>query len=324
MSFGIIGDFRAEKVSGVSAFSGGLGTWFKKAINWPNSEAIHDYGSSVTIGIVDSGYTPTPGLPEPVYTSVFGYKEVTDNAEHGTHVFSVLNDIAPNATFMICRVLDGNGNGMPSQIAKGIVDLVDAGADIINVSIGGPGKDKPVLNAVKYAEEKGVLIVAASGNTGKKQKMYPAAFEQVVAVGGINKHFELSSISTTGDQIDLVAPCEGILVRRPNGDYMTVRGTSFAAPIVSGVAALTIDHFLLHHGRKPSLEELKNSLMNNAEDLGILGWDNRYGHGLTKVRFHKEQKALKVEPPKWMNTLTKLLGWGFRYWLKRQIDKVTL
>ena len=130
---------------------------------------------------------------------------------------------------MPLKVLNGSGGG--------ILWAADHGAQVINLSLGGAAPSVTLQDAVLYAYNKGILLVAASGNNGGAQVLYPARYPEVMAVGATNFSNQPSSISNYGPEVDVAAPGENIYSLWPGG-YFTQSGTSMSAPFVSGLAAI--------------------------------------------------------------------------------------
>jgi uncharacterized repeat protein (TIGR02543 family) len=132
-----------------------------------------------------------------------------------------------------------------------------------------------MIDALKYAEANEVLVIAATGNDGTLGVKYPAAYEQTIAVSAIDQTQTITSFSNFGEQVDLSAPGSQIITTAINNGYVSSSGTSFAAPQVSGVAALIYSHF-----GNISLNEIKARLFLTSIDLGSNGKDNYYGYGM--------------------------------------------
>ena len=154
---------------------------------------------------------------------------------------------------------------------------VDNGANIINMSLGGVGASIVLADAINYALENNVTVIAAAGNDGRDQINYPAAFPGVIAVGSTNSQDEVSSFSTRGEHLSVSAPGEDIwsLDTFDNNGYLTLDGTSMAAPFVSGVAALLMQK----HGTALTPGQIRGMLEATAVDRGAAGYDDAYGHG---------------------------------------------
>ena len=237
-----------------------------------------------------------------------GVAAVGDTDGHGTAVTAVIAEctnnnkgvasLSPGATIMPVKVLDDFGQSTSSVVAAGIDWATDNGADIINLSLGNPlcpwPCDDPVLNAaIDAAVTAGVLIIAASGNDGGSVA-YPANHPDVVGVGAVGADGLITSYSSRGPDIDLVAPGgdlaqdlnsdgdpDGILVESFDSfgwDYFYWDGTSFAAPIVTAVAAMVMEL-----SPEAPAAAVRAALEVTAIDKGAAGFDNTYGHGLVNA-----------------------------------------
>ena len=248
-------------------------------------------GDAVKIAVLDTGVTKVGDLSGAVvggWNYVSNTGNANDDSGHGTTVASIIAARGGNGAGMAggcwgcvilpVKVLDRNGNGYDSVIAKGIVYAVDQGAKIINMSLGGPGYSKALSDAVVYANRKGVLVVAAAGNAGRtasrNTKMYPAAFTDVVAVGatarGSDARAAFSSYNKAGDSwVDMAAP--GVITGMDrDGVYHTDQeGTSFAAPMVAGAAGLIKSAHPTYTGWS-----LQLALLSSARPIG--SW-NKHG-----------------------------------------------
>ncbi len=256
--------------------------------------------SSEVIAVVDTGvdhlHPDLAGRTVPGYNVVNPAEPPTDYpitnppsfGGHGTRVAGVAAANTNNGTgiagaawtgsIMPIKVFRTNGIALDSDIATGLVWAVDHGARVINLSLGGPG-DSPVLHeAIRYATDNGALVVAAGGNSADDTPQYPAAFPEVLAVGATDSAGVLTSFSTRGDWIDIAAPGYKITSTIPSSDrrlYLSGDGTSFSAPMVSGVAALV-------RARFPALTpaQVHARLRETTRDAGPHGIDQFYGHGI--------------------------------------------
>ncbi|MEO1163563.1 MAG: S8 family serine peptidase [Chloroflexota bacterium] len=211
-------------------------------------------GRTVTVAVIDSGICANhPDLQGRItagYDFVDDDNDPNDTFGHGCGVAGVIAantnngigiaGIAPNVQIMPLRVLDNLGLGSYSNIANAIIYAVDNGADIINLSLAGPTSSVMLEAAVAYAVDSGVVVIAAAGNFGQPNAFYPAAYPSVIAVASIDPvTFERSSFSNYGADVDVLAPGRDILTTNLVGDYEFVSGTSFAAPIVAGITAMS-------------------------------------------------------------------------------------
>ena len=229
--------------------------WGLNVIGAPDAWlALPEDAPKVRVAVIDSGVCA--GHPDLAGRVLAGYDFVDndtapdDTFGHGCAVSGVIAanidngegiaGVAPNAQIMPLRVLDGQGVGTYSDVAAAIVYAADQGADVINLSLGGPNASSLLADAVRYAVQRDVLVIAAAGNTGREGVLYPAAYSEVIAVGSIDPDLQCSSFSTYGPQIAVLAPGRGILTTNRAGSYTALNGTSMAAPHVSGAAAILI------------------------------------------------------------------------------------
>ncbi|MGJ3237479.1 MAG: S8 family serine peptidase [Anaerolineae bacterium] len=208
----------------------------------------------VVVAVIDSGicsnHPDLQGRILPGYDFVDDDNDPADVFGHGCGVAGVIAansnnnigiaGIAPNVQIMPLRVLDSVGLGSYSSIANAIIYAVDNGADIINLSLAGPAPSAILEAAVAYAVDSGVVVIAAAGNFAREGAFYPAAYPSVIAVGSIDPvTLAQSSFSNFGADIDVWAPGRDILTTNMLGDYEFASGTSFAAPIVAGITAMS-------------------------------------------------------------------------------------
>lgn len=161
---------------------------------------------------------------------------VDEAAGHGTHVAGAVLAVAPDARVLPVRVLSSDGTGFVFPVAEGIRHAVDAGADVINLSLGTPA-DSELLAEVLEDVAEDVTVVASAGNTGTTQRIYPAASEDVLSVASVGPTDQRSVFSTFG-WVDVAAPGEQVVSAYLDGTFAAWDGTSMAAPLVSGQAAL--------------------------------------------------------------------------------------
>ncbi|TKK77026.1 hypothetical protein FDA38_29940 [Kribbella jiaozuonensis] len=249
-----------------------------------------------TVAVLDTGVDA--GHPDLVGHLVAGYNATSpnrgpiDDNGHGTMTLGIIAAAANNGVgvagvgwnvkAMPVKVLDSNGGGYDVDIAEGIDWAAAHGAKVINMSLGGPG-DNPVLHdAVKRAVAGGVTVVVAAGNSGTDELQYPAAYPEAIAVAATNAGGVLTDFSSYGDWVDVAAPGWNILSTGARNltppeyaPYWYCTGTSCSAPIVTGIAALVKNKW-------PSFtpDQVAQRLEVLARDAGPRGIDPYYGHGI--------------------------------------------
>ena len=207
--------------------------------------------ATVTIAIIDSGvdlsHADIAAKIVPGYDFVNGDAIPQDDNGHGTHVAGIaaasgnngvgVAGVSWGARIMPIKVLNAGGGGSFADVAAGIVWAADNGAQVINLSLGGASSSTTLQDAVNYAYGKGVVLVAAAGNTGSGLILYPARYPNVIAVGAVDNTNNHAGFSNFGPELDLVAPGASIY-STVIGGYGFKSGTSMAAPYVSGLAAI--------------------------------------------------------------------------------------
>ncbi len=252
----------------------------------------------VTIAIVDTGVDLSSPDLAPILLPgknfiTPGMQPQDDSTNgHGSHVAGIaaaatnngigMAGVAAGVRILPAKVLDANGAGDDTVVAAGIVWAVDQGARVVNLSMdGAPMNPCPsvMTDAVAYARSKGAVVVAASGNNGSSVGC-PARIPGVLAVGAVDKDGVVWQGSDRGPELGLVAPGVAIVSIKPTdpGGYGTLTGTSMAAPMVSGAAAILAM-------AAPSLSEsaIRAALTSTAHDLGPPGRDDTYGAGIVDV-----------------------------------------
>jgi thermitase len=261
------------------------------AIRAPQGWDLSTGSSSATIAVVDSGvdlnHPELTGKLVPGYDFVAGDDNPQDEYGHGTHVAGIaaassnnhrgIAGVSWGAKIMPVRVLDASGNGYFSDVANGIIWAADHGAQVINLSLGGPFPSATLEDAINYALAKDVIVVAASGNNYSGSILYPARYDGVIAVGATDRLNIKADFSNYGNEIDLVAPGVDIYSLAIGNSYVSMSGTSMATPQVAGLAAILVSI----PGNQAS--RVEGQMKSTALDLGATGWDLYYGYGLIQM-----------------------------------------
>jgi serine protease len=254
--------------------------WHLVQIGMPEAWKLAD-GAGVVVAVIDTGiayenfkkFHRVPDLAQTEFTKGYDFVADSEHADddhgHGTHVAGTIAQstnngigvagVAPRAILMPLKVLSASGSGSVGGIADAIHYAADHGAKVINMSLGGRFRSKVLEKAVKYAHDKGVVVVCAAGNDGANRVSYPAAYPGAIAVAATQFDETTTFYSNAGKEIDIAAPGgntqvdqngdgmpDGVLqntivIGDPSRDgYFPFMGTSMASPHVAGVAALVV------------------------------------------------------------------------------------
>lgn len=266
------------------------GQWGSHRVGLPQAWDTTTGAQEVIVAIIDTGLNKD--LPDFAGRIVYpcsveegepqtAWPHWQDLHGHGTGVAGVAVAQGNNGTGIagvawnvkIMPVKMGNDRVIASVLVRGIEWAVDHGADVINISFTGDESSKAEEEAIRYALDRGVVVVAAGGNKVGQPIGYPAALPGVIGVSATDDRDLLYS-SSAGSGLDMAAPGSKIVTYDAQKLRLT-HGTSFAAPMVSGVVALMLS---IDPGLTPT--KVGSILANTAEDLGPPGWDQGYGWGL--------------------------------------------
>ena len=275
-------------------------------------------GTGVVVAVIDTGVSGTSSgkgqacrdFGSTTFTAGYDFvnrdTDPYDDHGHGTHVAGTIAEATNNsegvaglaygATIMPLKVLSASGSGTSADIADAIRWAADKGANVINMSLGSPFPDAVIRSACTYAFKKGVVIVAAAGNSGKQGVGYPAAYSECIAVSSVGPSGKLAGYSSWGKQVALAAPGGDIggysdrdesagILQNTNlpvefggqGDgYYAFQGTSMASPHVAAAAAL-----VMAQGIKDPVKVRKALTESAAKVTG--GDVKKYGAGILNV-----------------------------------------
>ena len=280
--------------------------WHMQMVNAPFAWKFSQ-GRGAVVAVIDTGvaWKKTDGFVAcedlaqtrivPGYDFVNRNKLALDDNAHGTHVAGTIAQstnngvgvcgMAPQAAIMPVKVLSGAGSGRVSDIADGIRFAADHGANVINMSLGGPMPAKAMARAVTYAQHKGVLVCCAAGNEHRSNVGYPAGYEESFVVAALDAKGELAWYSNYGKRVDIAAPggdtrsdangdgvVDGVYqntikMRHPEEQgYYAFQGTSMATPHVAGAAAVLVGQGVT------SPNALKRILRTSAQNKS---WNNK-------------------------------------------------
>ncbi|MFZ3372300.1 MAG: S8 family peptidase, partial [Desulfitobacteriaceae bacterium] len=247
-------------------------------------------GDPIKVAVVDTGIdTGHPDLDQNVkggYSCVSYTTSYKDDNGHGSHVAGIIGatnnqigviGVGPNIDLYAVKVLDRKGNGYISNIIKGLEWCITNNMQVVNMSLGSSSYSQTLADAVKKVYLANIVQVAAAGNSGGAVG-YPAALDEVIAVGATDNADMLAYFSSRGIQVDIAAPGVNVFSTYKGSTYATLSGTSMASPHVAGAAALVIAS-----GKATTPDSVKSRLEATATDLGTDGRDIYYGSGLINV-----------------------------------------
>lgn len=269
--------------------------WNVRMIHAENKAKKQQGAKKVKIAILDSGVDWGNDINLAYQTSLVpGEEEMTqmfmDGSGHGSSVASLIaasdngegiTGINPNAEIYSYRVL-GDGNKAPiSRVVEAIYMAINHKVNIINMSFGISEYSEALEKAVQDATDAGILVIAAAGNTGSDGVQYPAAYDEVMAVGAVDKNGSVEQYSAKGEELDLVAPGELVRTTGFIGSEEVVSGTSLAAPQVAAAASLIME-------KNPSASPaFVRGLLN--ETANLYGESKAYGSGLLDAEYALQQ-----------------------------------
>ena len=252
----------------------------------------------LVIAIVDTGIDLDH--PDLAGRIVGGWNVYDDNADysdvhgHGTQVAGVVAAATDNqlgvagvtwdCPILAVRASDPDGKASARHVAAGILWALNNGARVINVSFAPLWSNRVVRAAATEAFNRGSLVIISTGNEG--QSTQSRGYSEAIFVGAVNSSGEIASFSDRGPCVDLVAPGTAIRTTGDGGSYAMANGTSFAAPIIAGVAALG---WSVNPDLRPVT--IAAALQDTAVDLGSVGKDPVYGYGLVDAAAAVDEAA---------------------------------
>ena len=291
--------------------------WGMTKIQAPDAWNISQ-GETVKIAILDTGVDQDhPDLAAKLIKNDQNNKDFTGSGSpddfygHGTHCAGIAAAVTANGTgvagvacqamIMNGKVLDNSGSGAYSWIASGIIWAADNGAKVISLSLGGFFGSTTMKNAVNYAWNKGVVVVAAAGNDGYSLPSYPAYYANCIAVAASNADDGKASFSNYGSWVDVAAPGLNIFSTVPNhantisSDYLggqleygVLSGTSMAAPHVAGLAALV---WATSYGTTNT--NVRNRIESTADTSGTI-WTS---YAIERINAYEAVRSATPPPP---------------------------
>lgn len=250
----------------------------------------------VTIAIVDTGVDLThPDLSSKIVQgtdTINNDNNPSDDHGHGTHIAGISAAMTNNsrgvagiswgAKIMPVKVLDEESSGTDTTVSEGIIWASDHGAKVINMSLGGYFYSQTMQDATDYALSKGVIVLAAAGNEGTDDILYPAGNKNVLGIGAVESSGLVADFSNHNKSVDLTAPGVDALSTYWDGGhiYAYLSGTSMATSFASGTAALVYSKY-----PEKTASQIADRMTRQSIDFGSLGRDDYYGYGRVDVQF---------------------------------------
>lgn len=251
---------------------------------WLGAVERDGWGQGITVAVLDTAVWAGLGGDTRRIIDLVNAPSIGAPAQHGSAVASIIvggNErpgVAPEVGLLAVRVMGDGGVGDTFTLARGVIEAVNGGARVINMSVGSRG-DTPVLReAIAWARREGAVIVAAAGNDGADGVLYPARYPGVLAVGAVDAAGQYVYFSNRGAALDLVAPGVGVSAEGAGGEAVAFSGTSAAAPFVAGAVAGVWSQW-------PALDgaAVAGLLVRYADDAGAPGRDPHYGAGVLNL-----------------------------------------
>jgi serine protease len=267
--------------------------WNLHSINLETARTIST-GKNVTVAIVDTGIAKIPDLDDNNVTRGYDFindeTNASDDQGHGTHIAGTIAQItnngygaagiAPDAKLMPLKVVTVGGSATAADIAEAIRLAADRAADVINLSLSGTGYSETMQQSIDYAYRKGVVLVAAAGNSNQNFVTYPARYQHVLSVAATDITGKRAAYSNFGAGVNFAAPGGLVTTEKPTGGiiqntfdlknkeslFAPYQGSSFAAAHLTGAVALIksiaklepdqIEQILADSSRRPTSDPL--------------------------------------------------------------------
>jgi subtilisin family serine protease len=235
---------------------------------------------------IDQSHPDLAGAVEQSFDAIGGGP--ARSLDHGTSIAGAiaahgrLKGVAPNVRILSARAFDAEGSqalGSTLSVMKALDWAAKQRARVVNMSFAGP-QDPALHDLLAAAFAKGLTLVAAAGNAGPKSPpLYPAADEKALAITATDAEDRLYANANVGAYIAVAAPGVDVVLPAPHASYVMETGTSVSAALVSGVAALLLEH-------RPATEptDIRKWLTTTAAPLGTPAQKNQFGAGLVDAR----------------------------------------
>ena len=258
--------------------------WHLSRVMAPQAWQITSGKSDILIAVLDTGIDQThKELANKVVASINLTQSPTadDLYGHGTHIAGVIAAIADNTvgttglayncSLMNVKVAEDDGSCDPATVDRGIIWAADNGAKVINISLTINEPSTVLEGAVDYAWARGAIVIAAAGNNYGSEPVYPAAYPNAIAVAATDKDDRLARWSNYSDWISVGAPGVDIYSILPHDNYGSKSGTSLAAAVVSGEAALLFTIAVDTNGNGYFNDEVRHIIESNCDEVETEG-----------------------------------------------------
>jgi hypothetical protein len=251
---------------------------------------LSSWGKGVTIAILDSGVTAHPAFAASRLKFIDIGEGITGSGEndgHGTAVAALAGGNTPGATgvapasnLLSIKVTNADGVSDLFTLAQGIMTAADAGAQVINISLGSYQNSSVLSRAITYAGERGAVIVAAGGNDQAAQLTWPAADSRVVSVGAVDALGQQLTFSNSGENLSVTAPGLGLSTAWPGDQIVSFDGTSGSSPLMAGAIAAVMSQV-------PGLtaQQAATLIATYSADAGPPGQDPGFGNGTIDIGY---------------------------------------
>ncbi len=230
-------------------------------------------GTGVKVAVLDSAVANLPLFDGQLVIAKSSLENPTSNLEHGTAVASLIKTFAPGATIHSYPVVAGDGMSDAFTIADAIVQAVNNGAVVINVSLGSYQDNAALAEAVALAKANSVILVASAGNEGLNNATFPARYDGVVAALAGDANGMTASFSNNSSNYGFLLPGVGVPVTYPDGQQYAADGTSFSSPIMGALLAGLMSDYQV------SAPQALQMFQATSNDAGAAGPDEAAGYG---------------------------------------------
>ena len=265
--------------------------WGMKDLNIPEAHK-HTLGENIKIGIIDSGESKHFDVAENVVSArnFSDSRYVEDKAGHSTFISGIIAagkngegiiGVAPKSKLYFAKALDDSGVGNPAGMARAVKWCIRQKVDIISISAGMFFDFKPLHAAIKQAYARNIIVIAASGNTGSRNYdvAFPARYPETIGVAAYDKDHKVASFSSRGINVTCAMPGVDIYSTWTENQYIRSKGTSFAAPFMSGICSLILAKHRSTKNSKTPCETPKQMMEHLQKYSVVLGDKKDTGFG---------------------------------------------